>query len=195
MFREMDADGDNLVSFKEFKDYFIRTQGLAMGIQRVKKLFLKILKKERGNVSMEKLTNQQISSFLKEEESPNPIDEETLQTIKTIEEYIAVANIAGVNVCNMTLDIIAEGLTTKQWKKTLKKLTEKGSALQVSLTEQGNRRWQQFAGYKRIVEGQTLLSASERIVRDLLPGIENYSRISHFISICRAVPSQLSGTA
>ena len=54
----MDSDGDNLVSYKEFKDYFIKTQGLAMGIKRVKKLFLKILKRERGDVSKEKHINK-----------------------------------------------------------------------------------------------------------------------------------------
>ena len=191
MFHEMDTDGDNLVSFKEFKDYFIKTQGLPVGIERVRKVFKNILKREREDISEEKLTYQQIVSFLKEEQSPTPpIDEETLKTIKTIEEYIAVANIAGANVCNMTLDIIAEGLTTKKWEETLKKLTEKGSALQVSLAEQGNKRWKPFAGFKRIVDGQTLLSAPDSIVRDLLPGNEKYLRSGFFILICRSVPCQ-----
>ena len=72
----------------------------------------------------------------------------------------------------------------------MKKLTEKGSALQVSLAEQGNKRWKPFAGFKRIVDGQTLLSAPEGIVRDLLPGNEKYLISRVFILICRSVPYQ-----
>ena len=51
--------------------------------------------------------------------------------------------------------------------------------------ELGNRRWKPF---NRIVDGQRVLSAPERIVRDLLSGIQKYSRNAGFISIFRSVP-------
>ena len=63
----MDIGGDNLVSYKEFKDYFIQTQGLAMVIERIRSLFKKILKRDRVDISNEKLTYKQLISFFKQE--------------------------------------------------------------------------------------------------------------------------------
>ena len=49
--------------------------------------------------------------YFKSEQSPPQFDDpdETLKSIKTIEDYIAVANAAGTTVCVETLEIIAGG--------------------------------------------------------------------------------------
>merc|ERR1719481_2027752 len=96
-----------------------------------------------------------------------------------------MANIAQTNVCNETLDIIAEGLRTMQWEETVRKLTEQGSALQVSLAQQGNKRWKPFAGFKRFVDGQLVMSAPEGIVRDLPSGPYPASSLAQYSDLSR----------
>ena len=77
---------------------------------------------------------------------------------------------AGTNVCSETLEVIAEGLRERDLGDTLHRLVAAGSALEESLSDPGERRWKPFVEFQRQVQGQTVLSSPEGIVRDLLPG-------------------------
>ena len=166
MFTAMDTDGDGFISAGEFESYF-RKMEFPLGVERVNELFRLIQLDQQSPLKF-----QDFVHYFKHEPSPPQFDvsEETLESIKNIEEYIMIANAAGVNVCGGTLEIIAEGLRKKDLGKTLNKLLAAGSSLQESLSDPGERRWKPFLGFKRRVEGQTVLTAPMSIVRDLLPG-------------------------
>ena len=169
MFRAMDTDGDGLVSAAEF-EIFCRKTEIPLGAERVSELFRIIQRDGNSHLKFEDFVHY----FKNEPSAPQfDVSEETLASIRTIEEYIEVANAAGTNVCNKTLEIIAKGLRESNLGTTLCKLLAAGSALQESLSDPGERRWRPFVGFQRQVEGQTVLTSPEKIVRDLLPG--NYS--------------------
>ena len=165
----MDTDGDGIVSATELEIYCRKTE-IPLGYERVSELFRIIQRQGNSHLKFEDFVH-----YFKNEPPALQFDvpEETLASIRTIEEYIEVANAAGTNVCNDTLEIIAKGLRERDLGETLNKLLAAGSALQESLSDPGDRRWRPFEGFQRQVEGQTVLTSPERIVRDLLPG--NYS--------------------
>ena len=183
MFTAMDTDKDGLISATEFESFFLRT-GKPLGRERVKELFRIIQRTAESQLKYEDFVH-----YFKNEHSPLPVDvpEETLSSIKTIEEYIAVANAAGTTVCVETLEIIARGLRKQDLTETMGKLLEEGSALQESLSDPGEKRWRPFSGFQRQVEGQTVMSAPGGIVRDLLPGgyeasdLAQYSQLRHLL--------------
>ena len=183
MFRAMDTDQDGLVSATEFESFFLRT-GIPLGRERVKELFRIIQPTAESQLKYEDFVR-----YFKNEQSPPQFDvpDETLSSIKTIEEYIAVANAAGTTVCVETLEIIAGGLRQQDLTETMRKLLEEGSALQESLSDPGEKRWRPFSGFQRRVEGQTVMSAPVGIVRDLLPGdyeasdLAQHSQLRHLL--------------
>ena len=166
MFRAMDTDEDGLVSETEFESYCLRTEK-PLGRERVKELFRIIQPTVESQLKYEDFVH-----YFEKEQSPPQIDvpDETLSSIKTIEDYIAVANAAGTTVCVETLELMARGLRQQDMAETMGKLLEEGSALQESLSEPGERRWRPFSGFQRRVEGRTVMSSPEGILRDLLPG-------------------------
>ena len=166
MFRAMDTDGDGMVSAAEFEIYCRQTE-IPLGAERVSELFRIIQRDGSSHIKFEDFVH-----YFKNEPTAPQFDvyEETLASIRTIEDYIEVANAAGTNVCNDTLEIIAKGLRERDLSETLNKLLAAGSALQKSLSDPGERRWRPFLRFQRQVEGQTVLTSPERIVRDLLPG-------------------------
>ena len=84
-----------------------------------------------------------------------------------------------------TLEIIARGLRQQDLTETMGKLLEEGSALQESLSDPGERRWRPFSGFQRRVEGQTVMSAPEGIVRDLLPGSYDASDLAQYSNLVK----------
>ena len=182
MFRAMDIDGDGKVSFAELETYCKKTE-IPLGIQRVRELYRII---QNGNEDSFLKYEDFVFYFKNEPTSPEfDFPEDTLKSIKTIEEYIAVANAAGTTVCNETLEIIAKGLRKKDLTDTMGKLLEEGSALQESLSDPGERRWRPFAGFQRRVDGQTVMSAPQGIVRDLLPGTYDASDLAQYSQVSR----------
>ena len=166
MFRAMDTDEDGLVSETEFESYCLRIE-IPLGRERVRELFRIIQPTVESQLKYEDFVH-----YFEKEPSPVQIDvpDETLSSIKTIEDYIAVANAAGTTVCVETLELMARGLRQQDLAGTMGKLLEEGSALQESLSEPGERRWRPFSGFQRRVEGRTVMSSPEGILRDLLPG-------------------------
>ena len=166
MFRAMDTDDNGLVSETEFESFCLRTE-IPLGRERVKELFRIIQPTPESQLKYEDFVH-----YFEKEPSPAQIDvpDETLSSIKTIEDYIAVANAAGTTVCVETLELMARGLRQQDLAETMGKLLEEGSALQESLSEPGERRWRPFSGFQRLVEGRTVMSSPEGILRDLLPG-------------------------
>ena len=183
MFTAMDTDKDGLISATEFESFFLRT-GKPLGRERVRELFRIIQRTAESQLRYEDFV-----LYFKNEHSPLPVEvpDETLSSIKTIEEYIAVANAAGTTVCVETLEIIARGLRQQDLTETMGKLLEEGSALQESLSVPGEKRWHLFSDFQRRVEGQTVMSAPVGIVRDLLPGdyeasdLAQYSQLRHLV--------------
>ena len=182
MFRAMDTNKDGLVSAAEFESFFLTT-GISLGRERVKELFRIIQRTAESQLKYEDFVY-----YFKNEHSPLQFDvpDETLRSIKTIEEYIAVAATTDTTVCVETLEIIARGLKQRDLTETMGKLLAEGSALQESLSDPGER-WRPFSGFQRRVEGQTVMSAPVGIVRDLLPGdheasdLAQYSQLSHLL--------------
>ena len=182
MFKAMDTDDDGLVSETEFERFFLKTE-IPLGRERVRELFTIISPVEP------QLRFQDFVNYFKNEHYPLPVDvpDETLRSIKTIEEYIAVAATTDTTVCVETLEIIARGLKQRDLTETMGKLLAEGSALQESLSDPGEKRWRPFSGFQRRVEGQTVMSAPVEIVRDLLPGdheasdLAQYSQLSHLL--------------
>ena len=182
MFKAMDTDDDGLVSETEFERFFLKTE-IPLGRERVRELFTIISPVEP------QLRFQDFVNYFKNEHYPLPVDvpDETLRSIKTIEEYIAVAAATDTAVCVETLEIIARGLKQRDLTETMGKLLAEGSALQESLSDPGEKRWRPFSGFQRRVEGQTVMSAPVGIVRDLLPGdheasdLAQYSQLSHLL--------------
>ena len=166
MFRAMDTDEDGLVSATEFESFCLRTE-IPLGRERVRELFRIIQPTVESQLKYEDFVH-----YFEKEQSPPQIDvpDETLSSIKTIEDYIAVANAAGTTVCVETLELMARGLRQQDLAETMGKLLEEGSALQESLSDPGERRWRPFSGFQRRVEGRTVMSSPEGILRDLLPG-------------------------
>ena len=166
MFRAMDTGEDGLVSVTEFESFCLRTE-IPLGRERVRELFRIIQPTVESQLKYEDFVH-----YFEKEPSPAQIDvpDETLSSIKTIEDYIAVANAAGTTVCVETLELMARGLRQQDMAETMGKLLEEGSALQESLSEPGERRWRPFSGFQRRVEGRTVMSSPEGILRDLLPG-------------------------
>ena len=170
----MDSDGDGKVSASEFESYCRKTE-IALGAERVNELFRLIQRNGNSDLHFEDF----VSYFKNEPSAPQyDITEDTLDSIKTIEEYIVVANAAGTNVCNETLKIIAEGLRENDLRETINKLLSEGSALPVSLSEPGERRWRPFDEFQRRVKGQAVLTAPAGIVKDLLPGTYSASELA-----------------
>ena len=166
MFRAMDTGEDGLVSATELENFCLRTE-IPLGRERVRELFRIIQPTVESQLKYEDFVH-----YFEKEPSPAQIDvpDETLSSIKTIEDYIAVANAAGTTVCVETLELMARGLRQQDLAETMGKLLEEGSALQESLSEPGERRWRPFSGFQRRVEGRTVMSSPEGILRDLLPG-------------------------
>ena len=166
MFRAMDTGEDGLVSVTEFESFCLRTE-IPLGRERVRELFRIIQPTVESQLKYEDFVH-----YFEKEQSPAQFDvpDETLSSIKTIEDYIAVANAAGTTVCVETLELMARGLRQQDMAETMGKLLEEGSALQESLSEPGERRWRPFSGFQRRVEGRTVMSSPEGILRDLLPG-------------------------
>ena len=181
MFRAMDTDEDGLVSATEFESFCLRTE-IPLGRERLRELFRKIQPAPESELKYEDFVH-----YFENEQSPPQFDvpDETLSSIKTIEDYIAVANAAGTTVCVETLEIMARGLRHPDGDltETMRKLLEEGSALQESLSDPGERRWRPFSGFQRRVEGQTVMSAPEGIVRDLLPGSYEASDLAQYSSL------------
>ena len=181
MFKAMDTDDDGLVSETEFERFFLKTE-IPLGRERVRELFTIISPVEP------QLRFQDFVNYFKNEHYPLPVDvpDETLRSIKTIEEYIAVAAATDTAVCVETLEIIARGLKQRDLTETMEKLLAEGSALQESLSDPGER-WRPFSGFQRRVEGQTVMSAPVEIVRNLLPGdheasdLAQYSQLRHLV--------------
>ena len=196
MFKAMDTDDDGLVSETEFERFFLKTE-IPLGRERVRELFTIISPVEP------QLRFQDFVNYFKNEHYPLPVDvpDETLRSIKTIEEYIAVAATTDTTVCVETLEIIARGLKQRDLTETMGKLLAEGSALQESLSDPGEKRWRPFSGFQRRVEGQTVMSAPVEIVRDLLPGdheasdLAQYSQLSHLLEPRMTVVEDVVGGA
>ena len=175
----MDTDEDGFVSATEFESFCLRTE-LPLGRERVRELF-GIIKPPAES----RLKYEDFVYYFEQEQSPPELDIscDTLTSIKTIEDYIVIANAAGTTVCVETLELLAQGLRQQDLSETMRKLLEEGSALQESLSGPGERRWRPFSGFQRRVEGQTVMSAPEGIVRDLPPGSYEASDLAQCLNL------------
>ena len=163
---------------------YCRKTELRLGAERVSELFRIIQRDGNSHLKFEDFVH-----YFKNEPSAPQFDvpEDTLASIRTIDEYIEVANAAGTNVCNETLEMIAKGLRESNLGETLNKLLAAGSALQESLSDPGERRWRPFVGFQRQVEGQTVLTSPERIVRDLMPGDYSASDLAQYDQLSQSL--------
>ena len=181
MFRAMDTDEDGFVSETEFESVCLRSE-IPLGRERMRELFGIIKPSAESQLRYEDFVH-----YFEKEQAPPELDifDDTLSSIKTIEDYIVIANAAGTTVCVQTLELMAQGLRQQDLSETMRKLLEEGSALQESLSEPGERRWRPFSGFQRRVEGQTVMSAPEGIVRDILPGSYEASDLAQCLNLVK----------
>ena len=158
----MSSDEHGFVSLQNFENYFYKTGDISLGVQRIEQLFTIIDTDKKGKLAFEDLEKY----FQKFERSPPAkVQKDIVGKISTIKDFFTVANVFKLNICYKSLEIIANKKNEDE-EKTVEKL----KALQEQASDPAPARWKPFAGFQRIVDGKTLLSAPDPIVREIPPG-------------------------
>lgn len=182
IFNNIDKDGNGMIIFDEFYEYFIENI-LCDEKSVLRKAFVEADKKQRGVVNF-----KEFSEFVKNRNTSVTL-EKVLSTFDKLcgeneKEELTYQDFEHVSILE-ELGLFPSSLDSFEAQRKSRFDTSNSNILREKLKE----RWQKFASFKRQGEnGETVMTGSSDIVDDFVPGEYNLKDLANFNDLPTILP-------